>query len=81
SDVYLDGFDADGYLTLPDLTVTASGPYLAPTGLTGATCATNEYCFPHASLPAGMDEADTYLELVAGSADQRIPVHVSRSDR
>lgn len=78
SDFYLDGFDADGYYVIPNLPVTATGPYLAPTGLTGGTCTTGEYCFPHASLPAGMTEADTFIELAAGSADQRIPVHVTR---
>ena len=75
----LEANDADGFFVLPGLAITATGPSLAPSGLTGGPCTTNEYCFMHPSLPAGTDELDSFIELAAGMADQRIPVHIVRA--
>jgi hypothetical protein len=75
---FVDGFDADGYLSLPGTPIAASGPNLAPAGYHGEACAIRGYCFANASLPAGPTSADTYVDLAAGTATQRVPVHIDR---
>lgn len=76
---FLDAFDAGGFLVLPGLIVTATGPNLAPAGLTDGPCVTHDWCFLHPSLPAGQNELDTFIELSAGAADERIPVRIVRA--
>ena len=64
-----EGFDADGYVTLPHLAYDiVGGPGVEP----HAPCATNEYCFLRGHIDHGT--ASSFVEV--GTAKQRFPVTV-----
>ncbi len=78
-----DGFDADGFLALRGLPIDVIGgpgvtarPWPAGDG----PCVTNSYCFLRGVIDDGGGSLDTYVELRAGAAIQRFPVHVIRGE-
>ena len=70
-------FDADDYLTLAGLPIeTIGGPGVA----FDAPCTTRAFCYLRGVLEEGVDRLDSFLELRAGSAVQRVPVTVVRGE-
>lgn len=78
-----DGFDADGFLALPGLPIDViGGPGVTarPWPVGDGPCVTNSYCFLRGVLDDGVASLETYVELQAGAAIQRFPVHVIRGE-